>query len=250
MWSRPTQRAVFGSIATVLFGVPLVLAQTTAETSFRVRDDQSDSLIDCAFVVRDGLSSDESSMQLLARPPRRPMTVSRLSTITYTNAQADGIFNAASSLIEASQSNADASCCYELRRSGAVGTFTAPSGMVGGVITNSSESSAVFAVNAAVKIVSGISFCGQSGSYVGCADGSTLIFTASTGGATLAHEVGHLQGLCHTSTSCNPTCGQCGTCTCSDASAFDVMFCAICNGASQGIISSSECSSYRDGATP
>jgi hypothetical protein len=123
--------------------------------------------------------------------------------------------------------------------------------MVGGVVSTQAEQNFVLNINADLKYVSAIAFCGlPNGPYAGCAGNGTLMVVSGTGAATYAHEIGHREGLCHVGTNCAPTCGQAGNCAgCGDPSANDIMYFRLCGG-NQNILRSGECTTMRQAATP
>jgi hypothetical protein len=204
---------------------------------------------DCRFRARSDLVVSPIARSFVARPRQSLFTVSAIQGVVMPVATLDQRLADASALIQQSQGPGDANCCYATRRTGGIGVFAPPAGMVGGVITTQAEQNAVFGVNAGIKVVAGISFCGQAGNYAGCADGSTLIVTAGTGAATYAHEVGHLAGLCHVGTNCTPTCGQAGDCAgCADPSSTNIMYFRTCP--NRGVITTAQCSAYTGFGTP
>jgi hypothetical protein len=241
--------AVVGALC--LLGVKRTDAQSIVSEQFRVNSSANAFTVECGFNARGNVISVGAQRGFIARPPRHELSVVRVGNATGTTAAIDQIIDTASSLLQERQNPpGDVNCCVEMRRDGAVANANAPSGMVGGVVTTQAEQNAVLALNGNVKVVNGISWCGQAGSYAGCASGGTFMVTVGTPAATWAHELGHNQGLCHTAASCNQTCGQCGDCTCSDGRARDVMFCSICGGGANDTIRSNECTTYQGGATP
>lgn len=226
-----------------------VEAQSVTEKIFAVRE-TGDSVASCNFLARDNLNSQQVRKFFLARPGGQTLSFSVMNALTVTAATIDATMDTASTALQQDNGGTDVGCCMELRRQGAVANFAQPASMTGGVIQTAADLSAVNGINADVKIVSAINWCGQAGTYAGCRNGNSLIVTVGFAAATIAHEFGHMQGLCHLGTSCTPTCGQAGTCTgCVDASSNNIMYFSVC-AVAQNVISSSECTSYRSGATP
>lgn len=226
-------------------------AQTTSRRSFRSQNSSAGLQANCWLRARSDTNSNENRRYFAARPSHFDLTVSAVQGLVVTNAGVDTTLDAASTMLQgAQQPPADVACCLALLRSGNVGSFPPSNTMVGGVVSTQAEQNYVLNINADLKFVSAISFCGQAGSYAGCAGSGTLMVSNGTGGATYAHEVGHREGLCHTGTNCNPTCGQAGTCSgCGDPSSNDIMYYRTC-GANQNILSAAECVTYRQDTTP
>ena len=206
--------------------------------------------IDCFFRARDNLNSQLTGRNFLSRPQRQTLSFSVMNGLTVTAQTIDNQLETASQLLQQDNGGSDVNCCVETTRAGAVDNFAQPAGMTGGVIANAVDLARVNAVGADVKIVSAINFCGQTGSYVGCRSGNSLVVTVGFAAATIAHEFGHMQGLCHVGTNCAPTCGQAGGCAgCGDPSASNIMWFSLCTIA-QDRITGGQCSSYRQGAIP
>jgi hypothetical protein len=236
-------------------------AQSVDERFFSVLSNQASVEQSCAFRARSSEVGSMSRRGFVLALPDWTLSVSQVTgmPVTVTNAAADTTLDQAVDLLKVDQGAGDVNCCVDFQRTGSVGTFALPIPLVNGTITSQAEQNAVFSVAADIKIVSGIQFCGQAGSYAGCADGSSIITVNNfnppttnvfTDPATVAHEVGHWSGLGHVGLTCTPTSGQCGNCTgCTDGFSNRVMFCAICAGApTQGLITSGQCTSYQASA--
>ncbi len=232
-------------------------AQSTSRRTFTSSASSNSTSANCSLRVRSNTDSTLSRRSFVARPRNHALSVSAVNGVNpaLNNANVDTTFAAASTLLQAAQNPpADVSCCVSITRTGNLGNFAQPAGMVGGVISNQAELNGVNAVGANLMIVNGITFCGQVGTYVGCrpGGGNLIVIRAqmnAANSATVAHELGHREGLCHTG-SC--PCGQCGSstaCTCAGGggNSRDVMFCRTCP--NQDTISAAECSSYQANAT-
>ena len=233
-----------------LGGLP-ARAQSDFERNFLVDSQDPDTQLTCGLIVQSNLVSTATARGFSLQPGgRHLLTVSAVQGLPVTPEQFDAALDNASVLLQAIQNPpADVFCCIALRRTGAIGVFQPPASMVGGVVTTQAEQSAVFSVDADVKLVAGIQFCGQMGNYAGCAIGGTIMAEQGTPGATYAHEIGHREGLCHRATNCVPTCGQAGGCTgCEDPGSRNIMYFAICS--SNDTISADECSAFVEDATP
>jgi hypothetical protein len=236
-------------------------AQSVDERFFSVLSNQASVEQSCAFRARSSEVGSMSRRGFVLALPDWTLSVSQVTgmPVTVTNAAADTTLDQAVDLLKVDQGAGDVNCCVDFQRTGSVGTFALPIPLVNGTITSQAEQNAVFSVAADIKIVSGIQFCGQAGSYAGCADGSSIITVNNfnppttnvfTDPATVAHEVGHWSGLGHVGLTCTPTSGECGNCTgCTDGFSNRVMFCAICAGSpTQGLITSGQCTSYQASA--
>jgi hypothetical protein len=247
------------ALCCLLLGAVPAGAQTVDERFFSVLSTEASVEQSCGFRVRSSEAGTMSRRGFVLALPDWTLSVSQLTGLPVTNAGADTTLDQAADLLKVDQGTGDVNCCVDLQRAGGVGNFAPPATMVNGIITSQAESNTVFAVAADIKIVSGIQFCGQAGTYAGCADGNSIITVNTfnppatnvfTDPATVAHEVGHWSGLGHVAQTCVPTSGQCGTCTgCTDGWSNRVMFFAICAGApTQGIITSAQCTSYQSSA--
>lgn len=131
------------------------------------------------------------------------LTVSKHSTVSATAANVDAILVEASNVLKVDDDFApgtgDVACDVTLVRSGAVGPFS--SAATPGTIAKKSDLDAVFAEPAFVKMVTGITWCGRSGSIAGCAatPGRTIavVHPGKWRGIVWAHEFGHSTGLPH-----------------------------------------------------
>ena len=129
------------------------------------------------------------------------LTVSRHTDTPFTNANADGKFSTATTLLM----NLDGPCtdeircCVQLSRSGDVGTFGA-GGDGHDVITSETELDWVFAQTGNFKVVtSAQNCCGVTGPILGCGKMGlhNTVILASAAPDVWAHEFGHNQNLNH-----------------------------------------------------
>lgn len=224
-------------------------AQTTTNRSMIV-EDRNGFRADCGFAVAGNFSGTRRERQLILRPRRHFRTVTAINGLGVTTAQVDTTFNAASDLLQQDSGANDSSCCTAILRSGAINFVNAPASVPGGVIASSGDTDDVFDLPGDIKIVASIGFCGQSGTYAGCARGNELILTANFLASTLAHEIGHNTGLCHVATSCTPTCGQAGNCSgCGDASANNIMYYRVCSSPVQDRFTANQCTTFQGDAS-
>ena len=225
-------------------------AQVTNNEDMRV-EDRTGSRADCGFTVSSViLPSVRRERALTVRPRRHFRTITAINGLGVTAAQVDTTFNAASDLLQQDSGSGDSSCCTAILRSGAINFVNAPASTPGGVIASSGDLDDIFDLPNDIKIVASIGFCGQSGTYAGCARGNELILTANFAATTVAHEIGHNTGLCHVGTSCNPTCGQAGTCSgCGDGSANNIMYYRICTTPVQDRFTSNQCTTFQGPAS-
>jgi len=123
----------------------------------------------------------------------------RHNSVTFTNADADRISSAATSLLLSKDSPSDVACNVTFRRSGNVRVFS----NTDGIIDNVQEFVSVESTVGDVKVVRAINWCSSIGAgIIGCArvPGSSLLmvrFTQNQEGILMAHEFGHNQGLNH-----------------------------------------------------
>lgn len=261
------RRALF---AIVLLAAAVAEAQVDTALSFEAGD-QASSTAECSFQLTDGSGSLESSVGFLARPPRHLLNVSQLAGIGFTNAQVDTVLDAAAGLLQRDDTASDVGCCADLARTGNVATIGTVAGpvtvvwcggvaapLVGGVVTTGVELDFVRCAtgndDGDVIVVNGLTFCGQPGTYLGCASANeALVVTTAAGANTWAHEFGHVRGLGHAPTCGGGTCndGVTAACNCATAGAStnNVMFCIACLTV-QNVITSAECNAFRAGATP
>jgi hypothetical protein len=135
------------------------------------------------------------------------LTVRRHSTVSLSDAAADGIFGDFSAIVYVKDSSTDVACATDFGqypclylRDGAVGTYAGPS-----AINSQADFNAVIAAPGYIKVVGSIGWCGQFlPGIIGCAPvpGSSLTvvrFTSSMEGSLWAHEFGHTTGLDHRS---------------------------------------------------
>ncbi len=253
-------RALVLSFAVALWWSAIGVAQVNDARGFLGLSNQPNVETSCGFRVRSNENATLQRRGYILRLPDWTLTVSQLTGLGVTNAAVDLTLDQAADLLKVDQGGTDVNCCVDMRRQGTIGNFAAPAGMVNGVITTQAESNAVFAINADIKIVTNIQFCGVAGQFAGCADGSSIIVVNGfnppatntfTDPVTVAHEAGHWAGLGHVAQTCQPTSGQCGTgpnaCSdCTDGFSNRVMYCRICAGApNQGVITANQCNSWQ-----
>jgi hypothetical protein len=125
--------------------------------------------------------------------------VRRYSNITMTNADADGITAAASTILQTNDGTGDVACPVALQRDGDVTVFTEGDGS----IDSEAEFNGLTQLPGWVKIVNQINWCGALiPNVIGCAPvpGSSLAvvrFNAALEGHLWVHEFGHNKGLSH-----------------------------------------------------
>lgn len=243
---------------------PAASAQSVDQLLFRVLGSETAVEQSCNFRVRAELSGAVDRQSYRVRLPNYQLTVVTIPLTSVTNAIVDQTFDEAAAVLKRDQGGTDVNCCVDIRRSGNLGTFQPPASMAGfGVISNQAELDAVFGVNADVKIVNQITWCGGppsvvTGGFSGCTDGSTQIVSVSLGATfgepvAIAHELGHQAGLCHVAQNCATACGAAGLCAavgCADPLSNNVMYWRVCAGGApnQGVISGAECSSLQASA--
>jgi hypothetical protein len=127
------------------------------------------------------------------------LQVRRHSSANLTNADADGITAAASTILQTNDGAGDVGCPVALSRDGDVNEFAEGDGS----IDSEAEFSALVALPGWVKVVSQINWCGALiPNVIGCAPvpGTSLAvvrFDAGLEGHLWAHEFGHNKGLSH-----------------------------------------------------
>lgn len=244
-----TRAAILALAAALLWGTT-VPAQVTDNEDMRV-EDRTGSRADCGFTVSSAFfPSVRRERTLTVRPRRHFRTITAITGLGVTTAQVDATFNAASDLLQQDSGAGDANCCTAILRSGAINFVNAPASTPGGVISSSGDLDDIFDLPNDIKIVASIGFCGQSGTYAGCARGNELVLTANFAASTLAHEIGHNTGLCHVGTSCAPTCGQAGNCSgCGDGSANNIMYFRVCNTPVQDRFTANQCTTFQGPAS-
>lgn len=237
-------------LCTLLLGCLASAAQSQVTNNENmIVENRNSTRADCNFTVDDALiGSTRREGFLTLRPRRHLRSVTAINGLGVTAAALDASFDAASTLIQQDSGAGDANCCTAILRQGNVNFVNAPSGVTGGVINSSSDLDAVFDLPGDIKIVASIGFCGQSGSYNGCARGNELILFAGFAAATLAHEIGHNTGLCHVAQNCTPTCGQAGTCgDCNDPMSNNIMYPRGCAGRDR--LTAAQCSTFQGGTS-
>ncbi|MCE3253460.1 MAG: hypothetical protein K0Q67_2480, partial [Cellvibrio sp.] len=129
----------------------------------------------------------------------KALAVSRFTTASITNAEADQILGNATNVLQANNGNGDVACQVSMSRSGNVSTFATGDGS----IDSSAEFNAVISTPG-VKVVNRINWCGSlAPNIIGCAPVPGSAFTVVryssgiTEGILWAHEYGHTRGLNH-----------------------------------------------------
>ena len=131
---------------------------------------------------------------------RYNLIVSRFTTSTLTDADADRILGDAGSAVRTSDGADDVACPVEIARNGTVGVFSTGNG----IIASTADFNAITGTN--VAVVNVISFCsGPAGpglSIIGCGSTPgnkfiTVRIGAASEGLLWAHEFGHNKGLAH-----------------------------------------------------
>lgn len=224
------------------------LAQSTTDESMSVRSG-SGLHADCNLLVGD-YSGSRQLRDLVARPRRHFLEVTVLTGLPDTAASVDATFDAASTLVQQDTGANDATCCATILRDGAVNVVAPPAGMADGVIDTATDRNNVRALPGDVKVVAAINFCSMSGSFAGCQTGGSLILTTGFAASTLAHEIGHREGLGHVGSNCTPSFGGQGNCPtgcpASDASVNNIMWWQACGGPD---FTSGQCSGFQGGAS-
>ena len=127
------------------------------------------------------------------------LQVSRYTTASLTNARADQILAAMSTILQTNDGAGDVACDVAFILTGNVTAFTTGNGS----INSSADFSAVIGLPGWVKIVNQINWCGGlAPNIIGCAPigGTSFVavrFTANQEGVLWVHEFGHDQDLGH-----------------------------------------------------
>ena len=122
------------------------------------------------------------------------LQISRYTTATLSNANADAILTAASTLLQTGDGTDDVACPASFTRDGPVTVFTTGDGSV----DSQAEFNAVNGLPGHVKVVNALNF--PSPSMIGYTSGNSFVverFTPSQEGSQWAHEFGHTKGLGH-----------------------------------------------------
>jgi hypothetical protein len=131
----------------------------------------------------------------------RGFVVSRHTSTTLSNADADRIIADAVRVLGSTELAGDFRCIVGVQRDGDVTTFTQ-----GAIINSQADLDTVLGLPGSAKVVSQINWCGALiPNVIGCAytPGSSLAvvrFTPSQEGILWAHEFGHNKGLPHVTT--------------------------------------------------
>ena len=132
-------------------------------------------------------------------PLTHNLSVSRYTTATLNNTDADRIMADASTVAQTADFAGDVACNIAMTRSGNVTTFSTGDGS----IDSQAEFNAVMGAPGWISVVNQINWCGSIGAgIIGCAPvpGSSLAvvrFTTTLEGILWLHEFGHNKGLSH-----------------------------------------------------
>ena len=251
----------------VLMGLAVAGSDASGQTAnrrrFSARTDQAGVEGSCRFAARSDIVTNLDRRSFQARSMTQNVTVGVLGG-GVTQAQVDAALGAATTLLQADQGGgADVPCCVAIRRTGNVGAVAA----IGDGDTNietSAEVQAAVSAGFGVVVVGTITFCSNAGTFNGCQSGGSLVLaqarvTNLANTDTIAHEIGHRQGLPHTapcpSGACCPASGPCnvactGACD-SSADERTIMHCRSNNCfPTRDTINGAECSAFQTGATP
>jgi hypothetical protein len=237
--------------------------QAANRRRFRVRTDQAGVEGGCRFAARSDIVTNLDRRSFQARSMTQNVTIGVLGGVV-TQAQVDAALGAATTLLQADQGGgADVPCCIAIRRTGNVGVVAAIGDGDANVET-SAEVQAAVGAGFSIVVVNTITFCSIAGTFNGCQSGGSLILaqarvTNLANTDTIAHEIGHRQGLPHTapcpSGTCCPTSGPCnaactGACD-SSADERTIMHCRSNNCfPTRDTINAAECSAFQTGAAP
>jgi hypothetical protein len=131
--------------------------------------------------------------------PARPLEVSRFTTATLTDADADRILYNGSRVLWSNDGAGDVSCLVRLYRNGNVTVFNTGNG----IINSQADFNTINGLPGRVKVVNQINWCGGlAPNIIGCSPipGSSEIvvrFTTNQEGILWDHEYGHTRGLNH-----------------------------------------------------
>jgi hypothetical protein len=128
------------------------------------------------------------------------LKISRYTTVTLTNSEADTIIADGVKLLKDKDGSDDVSCTIDLSRDGNVTTFTTGNG----IINTKADYDAICALAGRIHMVKQINYCAgrTSPNIIGCADvsGTCMILVrtaADLEGVLWMHEYGHNAGLNH-----------------------------------------------------
>lgn len=218
-------------------------AQAFGRGQFRARPAEGGE-VGCIFASRAELGSvmDRSTFVV---PQCYGFTFTVIAGESMSAAAIDSRVEDAAEILRVDDQPGDSACLVGMWRVGPVGSFAEPPSMSGGVIETETDMDAVVAIEADVKIVASIQWCGQAGSYSGCRWNGSIILTPGFRAKTLAHERGHASGLCHVGTDCVPDCGQAGACSgCGDPSSTNVMWYRTCSDLDQNVLTAAQCTNF------
>lgn len=237
--------------------------QTANRKRFRARTDRTSVEGRCRFAARSDISTNLDRRSFQARSMTQNVSVGVLGGVV-TQAQVDAALGAATTLLQADQGGgADVPCCIAIRRTGNVGVVAAIGDGDANVET-AAEVQAAVGAGFSIVVVNTITFCSNAGTFNGCQSGGSLILaqarvTNLANTDTIAHEIGHRQGLPHTAPcpagTCCPSSGPCNPAciaTC-DGSADErtIMHCQSNNCfPTRDTINAAECRAFQTGATP
>jgi hypothetical protein len=136
--------------------------------------------------------------ELPSIPKNVALTISRYTTSTLTNANADAILAKATNTLQTNNEPGDVACDVTFTRNGGVSVFSTGDGN----IDNLADFNTIIGLPGYVKVVNLINWCnGNLTAAVGCSTigGSSLVVeritTLHKEGILWAHEYGHTQGL-------------------------------------------------------
>jgi len=130
------------------------------------------------------------------------LQVSRHTTTSLNDAQADTILSASTSVLQTNDGLGDVATFVQWARDGGVTTFTTPT-TTPAIINSNADFNEVLAEPGQVKVLNQINWCGEFNNFLGCAyaPGNSIVVIrhapAIEEGILWAHELGHNKGLKH-----------------------------------------------------